>query len=463
MKTNRLVWLFLLIFIPSAIQLFAQQTNADQRRFEETKAKAGNGDAQAQSELAEMYIAGDGVPKSDGEALKWHQKAAAQGVAVSEYKLGVAYLAGLFGVTKNSEKGAALMLQAAEQGYPDAELAVANLYARGAGLPKDHVEAYKWYSLYSIQTHQPSPAVEKIAADMTSQELVEAKQRIADWKPKLVGANVQPDSTTSNSATISSESQIQTNSSQIDYDNLSVDQAKSLAEKGDAAAQDKLGWIYYIGDGVPQDRAETTKWFRKAAEQGYADGEKDLGIDYAYEHGDYATGIQWLHKAADQGNIVAVCDLGDIYHDGGPNFPKNFVEAAKWYRIAAEKGDEGAIRRLGATYESSIDRTETINWFREAAERGYVTPQFLAIREKAEKGDPEAEWKLGQIFGGGQANRGAAPACRQIMTFQRNGIAKQPNKDSQRPNSAWLCNSACLGQTKPRELNGFGRQPKTEL
>ena len=411
-----------------------------------------------------MYIAGDGVPKSDGEALKWHQKAAAQGVAVSEYKLGVAYLAGLFGVTKNSEKGAALMLQAAEQGYPDAELAVANLYTRGAGLPKDHVEAYKWYSLYSIQTHQPSPAVEKIAADMTSQELVEAKQRIADWKPKLVGANVQPDSTTSNSATISSQaSQIQTNSSQIDYDNLSVDQAKSLAEKGDAAAQDKLGWIYYIGDGVPQDRAETTKWFRKAAEQGYADGEKDLGIDYAYEHGDYATGIQWLHKAADQGNIVAVCDLGDIYHDGGPNFPKNFVEAAKWYRIAAEKGDEGAIRQLGATYESSIDRTETINWFREAAERGYVTPQFLAIREKAEKGDPEAEWKLGQIFGGGQANRGAGPGVPTDYDVSAKWYRKAAEQGFAKAQLGLAMQLGMFGTNKPRELNGFGRQPKTEL
>ena len=45
---------------------------------------------------------------------------------------------------------------------------------------------------------------------------------------------------------------------------------KALAEKGDARAQCELGIRYGYGLGVPEDDKEAVKWFRKAAEQGFA-------------------------------------------------------------------------------------------------------------------------------------------------------------------------------------------------
>jgi TPR repeat protein len=36
--------------------------------------------------------------------------------------------------------------------------------------------------------------------------------------------------------------------------------------------------MYLNGKGVPKDDAEAVKWFRKAAEQGYADAQYDLGL-----------------------------------------------------------------------------------------------------------------------------------------------------------------------------------------
>ncbi len=47
-----------------------------------------------------------------------------------------------------------------------------------------------------------------------------------------------------------------------------VRELRPLAEQGDASAQFFLGSMYYVGTGVPQDYAETAKWYRKAAEQG---------------------------------------------------------------------------------------------------------------------------------------------------------------------------------------------------
>ena len=45
---------------------------------------------------------------------------------------------------------------------------------------------------------------------------------------------------------------------------------KSLAEKGDARAQNNLGAMYARGEGVEK---EAVKWYRNAGEQGHADGQ----------------------------------------------------------------------------------------------------------------------------------------------------------------------------------------------
>ena len=43
-----------------------------------------------------------------------------------------------------------------------------------------------------------------------------------------------------------------------------------LVEQGDVVAQYRIGLMYALGEGVALDFAEAAKWFRKAAEQGYA-------------------------------------------------------------------------------------------------------------------------------------------------------------------------------------------------
>jgi TPR repeat protein len=44
---------------------------------------------------------------------------------------------------------------------------------------------------------------------------------------------------------------------------------RKAADQGDAKAQLNLGACYFRGEGVKQDKAEAVKWYRKAAEQGY--------------------------------------------------------------------------------------------------------------------------------------------------------------------------------------------------
>ena len=41
--------------------------------------------------------------------------------------------------------------------------------------------------------------------------------------------------------------------------------------------------MYGSGEGVPNDGAEAAKWYRKAADQGYAKAQHNLGV--LYDHG----------------------------------------------------------------------------------------------------------------------------------------------------------------------------------
>ena len=86
------------------------------------------------------------------------------------------------------------------------------------------------------------------------------------------------------------------------------DRAKA-AEQGHADAQYDLGCCYYNGEGVPRDMAKAVEWFRKAAEQGYADAQYNLGVCYYNGEGigkDLKEAVLWLEKAKAQGNQEAI-------------------------------------------------------------------------------------------------------------------------------------------------------------
>ena len=128
---------------------------------------------------------------------------------------------------------------------------------------------------------------------------------------------------------------------------------RSLADKGDAAAQYNLGEMYAYGRGVPENRTEGVKWLRLAAEQGHVDAQTSLAGLYFREallhKGDYTEAVKWFRLAADQGDSHGQFVLGIMYHEG-EGVPQNYAEAAKWYSLAAEQGDYGAQLYLGTMY-----------------------------------------------------------------------------------------------------------------
>lgn len=91
------------------------------------------------------------------------------------------------------------------------------------------------------------------------------------------------------------------------------------AGQGHAAAQNNLGVMYEFGKGVHQDDQKAVEWYTKAAGQGYAAAQYNLGLMYYSGEGerqDYHKAVEWFTKAANQGYADAQNNLGWIYENG---------------------------------------------------------------------------------------------------------------------------------------------------
>lgn len=63
----------------------------------------------------------------------------------AQFDLGVRYLRGIKGATKNQKIAFGWILKSAQQGYDEAELLMGFFYAEGNIVPQDYVQAFSWY------------------------------------------------------------------------------------------------------------------------------------------------------------------------------------------------------------------------------------------------------------------------------------------------------------------------------
>lgn len=166
------------------------------------------------------------------------------------------------------------------------------------------------------------------------------------------------------------------------------------ADQGYASAQCYLGYCYHKGQGVIPSYSEAVKWYRLAAEQGNATAQFNLG--YCYENGQgvkqsYTEAMKWYQLAAEQGDESAQYNLTSLHYDG-----ILFSDEIENYKKAAEQGDEKAQCTLGVFYDKTQDYIEAAKWYRKAAEQGNANAQYhLAMCYKEGKGVPKSksEWK----------------------------------------------------------------------
>lgn len=127
---------------------------------------------------------------------------------------------------------------------------------------------------------------------------------------------------------------------------------RSLADQGDARAQNSLGRMYLRGQGASRDYREATKWFRRAAALGMADAQYNLGEIYLREYGveqDMVEAARWYTRAAEQGHAAAQFTLAVLYTIGR-GVSKNQPKAVYWFDRAATQGYPDAQVELGILY-----------------------------------------------------------------------------------------------------------------
>lgn len=161
-------------------------------------------------------------------------------------------------------------------------------------------------------------------------------------------------------------------------------QQLAAAHQGDALAQYRVSWFYSQGEGVKVDHFKSLEWLEKAAAQGLAVAQFDLGhawlAGYAGIRSDVSRGLEWLSRAAEQGHLRAQMALARVYRLGLAGVVRDVARSNQWLKMAADQGDARAQQLYGARLvqgdaEGQVE--EGLGWLQRAAEQGDHESLFL--------------------------------------------------------------------------------------
>ena len=119
-----------------------------------------------------------------------------------------------------------------------------------------------------------------------------------------------------------------------------------------------------------------------AASTGWAGPIEDAAA--AYKSKNYVAAAKGFRLAAAQGNATAQVMLGEMYANG-QGVVQDDAEAVKWFRLAAAQGNASAQYGLGFVYANGQgvvqNYAEAVKWYRLAAAQGSALAQFnLGVR-----------------------------------------------------------------------------------
>jgi uncharacterized protein len=249
-------------------------------------AEAGHVDAQ--HSLAALYAQGRGVNQDFGEALRWYRAAADKGDSDALFKVGIMYAHGE-GVAVDLTESRRWWNRAAGAGHAGAMRCLGEMYATGGGgLAKDAVTAADWFL---------------------------RGNRAGDERAFGLLLHLMPD--------------------------LEV-----AADAGSAVAQNALGIALMFGRKNPEAASSR---FEKAAAQDHPESLRLLGVMCVTGNGvakDEARGVALYRRAAELGDAYGQQNLGAAYDAALGGLERNVSAAIKWYRRAANQGQQKVNRRL---------------------------------------------------------------------------------------------------------------------
>ncbi|KAJ3041000.1 hypothetical protein HDV00_010072 [Rhizophlyctis rosea] len=337
---------------------------------------ANQGYASAQRRLGACFYSGIGTSKDYVEAAKWYRKAADQGDICAEGWLGACYLYGE-GVEQDLNRGFDLIERGANLGHRCSEYHLAVCYDDGLGVEKDRAKAFQFFRRAAEQ------------GDRDAQY----------WTARFYWGG---------------------------WGDVEVDEKAAgewflkAAGNGHSTAQRNVAIMYRDGMlGVEKDLQKAFYWLSKGAE---SDPDCQLELAFAYLDGTFGAekneklAGEWLQKAAERGHVLSQYNLALRYAQGDWGFEKDEVRASEYYRKSAEGGDIDAQFELGKQYLGGVgverSTRAAIGWFLKAAEQGHSGAETELYRcgirdktklenialdymQKADRGDLDALYELG--------------------------------------------------------------------
>ena len=131
-----------------------------------------------------------------------------------------------------------------------------------------------------------------------------------------------------------------------------ADAVSRAAQAGQAQAQYDLALRYEQGAGAAPNPALALQWTRRAALQGHAAAQNNLGALY-FERGNFRQALHWYQRAALKGHADAQFNLALLY-ELGRGVPPNPEKAIYWYKLAAAHGHWNAQYNLARLFDDDL-------------------------------------------------------------------------------------------------------------
>jgi TPR repeat protein len=255
---------------------------------------ADQGNAEAEDKIGDVYGNGQAVPQDYVEAVKWYRKAADQGNADAQTDLCSMYYKG-HGVPQDYAEAVQWCRKAADQGNAQAQFGLGQMYYQGKGVPQNYAEAVQWCRKAADQGN----AQAQFLLGSMYEEGLAVQHESGILPPTLTNDHV-------NAADFHQDALIdgvlsnlpqQAKNRQADLGEAAKWYRKA-ADQGFADAGFRLGNMYDSGEAMPQDYVEAVKWYRKAAEQGHQGAQQILGWKYERGHGvtqDFVEAYAWYN------------------------------------------------------------------------------------------------------------------------------------------------------------------------
>ena len=398
------------------------------------------GNAFAQYSLGILYSEGNGVIKDYNKAFIWFQKSAENDYVGAYYQLGRAYYNGL-GIDKDYEKAFKWHKKAADNNLASSQYALSLMYKNGEGCDESLISAYYWVEKAAENDYEDAYYVvgrsylEGIFVEVNYKKAfhylskgylaldTNCIESLAEMY--LKGLNVKKDVYAAlelyNRALEFGDRSIYFKVGKVYEDEGLINQAVSIYNQGhkdgNLKCTQRLGIMYYNGEGVEKDLEKSMEYMEIAADKKEPHAMYVLAVAYyrlnkfgdktsdivkallkeAYELGspyaaDYLACIMinelkegkdinkselaiYIKFGVENELRESIFKYGYIY-EKGIGIEQNYEKAYYYYTLAAETKYIKAMIKLGDWYKNGIFLSRNIDlaikWYEKAANEGDI-------------------------------------------------------------------------------------------